>query len=135
MGNNNGANEAGRSETLGNQTAGNEAVRSETVRNQTVGNEAGRSETVGNQSSGTPKNVLTRTGNAGSQHDWKEQLDRDVETLKSEINIISFRSVLNRHGFECLELGTLSIKEQALTNESVEKVVGWALSHHFMQFS
>ncbi|KAK1354192.1 putative p-loop nucleoside triphosphate hydrolase superfamily protein [Heracleum sosnowskyi] len=67
--------------------------------------------------------------------DWKEQLDRDVETLKSESNIISFRSVLNRHGFESPELGTLSIKEQALTNESVEKVVGWALSHHFMQFS
>lgn len=66
---------------------------------------------------------------------WKEQLDRDVETLKSEANIISFRSVLNRHGFECPELGTLSVKEQALTNESVEKVVGWALSHHFMQVS
>ncbi|KAL8094541.1 hypothetical protein AgCh_036175 [Apium graveolens] len=66
---------------------------------------------------------------------WKEQLDRDVETLKSESNIISFRSVLNKHGFECPELGTLSIKEQTLTNESVEKVVGWALSHHFMQFS
>ncbi|KAL1825844.1 uncharacterized protein LOC108214240 isoform X1 [Daucus carota subsp. sativus] len=66
---------------------------------------------------------------------WKEQLDRDVETLKSESNIISFRSVLNKHGFECPELGTLSIKEQTLTNESVEKVVGWALSHHFMQCS
>ncbi|KAK1399555.1 hypothetical protein POM88_009418 [Heracleum sosnowskyi] len=66
-GNNNGANEAGRSETLGNQTAGNEAGRSEAVGNQTAGNEAGMSETVGNQSSRTPKNVPTRTGNTGSQ--------------------------------------------------------------------
>ncbi|KAK1355576.1 hypothetical protein POM88_048832 [Heracleum sosnowskyi] len=68
LGNQNAGNEAGRSENVGNQTAGNEAGRSQNVGNQTAGNEAGRSETVvGNQSSGTPKNVPTRTDNAGSQ--------------------------------------------------------------------
>ncbi|KAK1381646.1 hypothetical protein POM88_019381 [Heracleum sosnowskyi] len=68
LGNQNAGNEAGRSENVGNQTAGNEAGRSQNVGNQTAGNEAGRSETVvGNQSSGTAKNVPTRTDNAGSQ--------------------------------------------------------------------
>ncbi|KAK1390920.1 hypothetical protein POM88_019098 [Heracleum sosnowskyi] len=68
LGNQNVGNEAGRSENVGNQTAGNEAGRSQNVGNQTAGNEAGMSETVvGNQSSGTAKNVPTRTDNAGSQ--------------------------------------------------------------------
>ncbi|KAK1405476.1 hypothetical protein POM88_005081 [Heracleum sosnowskyi] len=70
LGNQNAGNEAGRSENVGNQTAGNEAGRSQNVGNQTAGNEAGRSETVvDNQSSGTAKNVPTRTDNVGSQGD------------------------------------------------------------------
>ncbi|GFP82449.1 ATPase family aaa domain-containing protein 1 [Phtheirospermum japonicum] len=40
--------------------------------------------------------------------------------------------VLNRNGLDCDGLETLSIKDQTLTNESAEKVVGWALSHHLM---
>lgn len=64
--------------------------------------------------------------------DWKQQLDRDVETLKAQSNIVSIRSVLNRIGLDCPDLETLCIKDQALTTESVEKIVGWALSHHFM---
>ncbi|XP_024981027.1 uncharacterized protein LOC112517888 isoform X1 [Cynara cardunculus var. scolymus] len=67
--------------------------------------------------------------------DWKQQLDRDIETLKSQSNIISIRSVLNRVRLESSNLDTLCIKDQTLTNESVEKVIGWALSHHFMQSS
>ncbi|XP_022758008.1 uncharacterized protein LOC111305081 isoform X2 [Durio zibethinus] len=67
--------------------------------------------------------------------DWKQQLERDTETLKAQSNIVNFRSVLNRNGLDCTDLETLCIKDQTLTNESVEKVVGWALSQHFMHSS
>ncbi|GER43720.1 AAA-type ATPase family protein [Striga asiatica] len=66
---------------------------------------------------------------------WKQKLDRDVETMKSQSNIASIRSVLNRLGVDCPDLDMLSIKDQALTSESVEKILGWALSHHFMHTS
>ncbi|KAJ4955587.1 hypothetical protein NE237_012370 [Protea cynaroides] len=64
--------------------------------------------------------------------DWKQKLDRDVETLKAQSNIVSIRSVLNRNGLKCPDLEMLCIKDQALTSENVEKVVGWALSYHLM---
>ncbi|KAI7751901.1 hypothetical protein M8C21_002628 [Ambrosia artemisiifolia] len=67
--------------------------------------------------------------------DWKQQLDRDTEILKSQSNIISIRTVLNRVGLGCSDLERTCIKDHALTNENAEKVVGWALSHHFMQSS
>ncbi|GFQ05709.1 ATPase family aaa domain-containing protein 1 [Phtheirospermum japonicum] len=67
--------------------------------------------------------------------DWKQQLDRDVETMKSQSNICSIRSVLNRIGLDCPDVDTLCIKDQALTSESVDKIIGWALSHHFMHSS
>ncbi|KAL7590367.1 hypothetical protein Lser_V15G37660 [Lactuca serriola] len=67
--------------------------------------------------------------------DWKQQLDRDTETLKSKSNIISIQTVLNRVGLGCSDLEATCIKDQALTNENAEKVVGWALSHHFMTSS
>ncbi|XP_075503504.1 uncharacterized protein LOC142540918 [Primulina tabacum] len=63
---------------------------------------------------------------------WKRQLDQDSETLKVKANLHNLRSVLNRNGLGCDGLETLSIKDQSLTNESAEKVVGWALSHHLM---
>jgi hypothetical protein len=64
---------------------------------------------------------------------WKQQLDRDSETLKMKGNLNHLRTVLSRGGVECEGLETLCIKDQTLTNESAEKVVGWALSHHLMQ--
>ncbi|GFP85608.1 ATPase family aaa domain-containing protein 1 [Phtheirospermum japonicum] len=67
--------------------------------------------------------------------DWKQQLDRDIETMKSQSNIGSIRSVLKRIGLDCPDLETLCIKDLALTNESAEKIIGWALSHHFMHCS
>ncbi|KAJ0113143.1 hypothetical protein Patl1_01019 [Pistacia atlantica] len=67
--------------------------------------------------------------------DWKQQLDRDIETLKVQSNIVSIRSVLARNGLDCPDLETLCIKDQSLTTESVEKLVGWALSYHFMHCS
>ncbi|KAK2978189.1 hypothetical protein RJ640_030362, partial [Escallonia rubra] len=66
---------------------------------------------------------------------WKHQLDQDAETLKMKGNLNNLRTVLSRSGLECDGLETLCLKDQLLTNESAEKVVGWALSHHLMQHS
>ncbi|KAH1202099.1 putative AAA domain-containing protein C24B10.10c [Glycine max] len=66
---------------------------------------------------------------------WKQQLDRDVETLKIKGNLHHLRTVLGRCGMECEGLETLCIKDQTLTNENAEKIIGWALSHHLMQNS
>ncbi|XP_047940759.1 uncharacterized protein LOC125188062 isoform X1 [Salvia hispanica] len=63
---------------------------------------------------------------------WKQQLERDAETLKLIANLNNLRTVLNRSGLECNELESLNIKDQTLTIESAEKVIGWALSHHMM---
>ncbi|KAF8075541.1 hypothetical protein N665_1087s0010 [Sinapis alba] len=64
--------------------------------------------------------------------DWKEKLDRDTELLKVQANITSILAVLTKNRLDCPDLGTLCIKDQTLPPESVEKVVGWALSHHLM---
>ncbi|KAI3978031.1 hypothetical protein MKX01_032408 [Papaver californicum] len=64
---------------------------------------------------------------------WKEQLDKDGETLKAKANLNSLRVVVNRCGLDCEGLETQCIKDQTLTNENAEKIVGWALSHHLMQ--
>ncbi|KAJ1276678.1 hypothetical protein BS78_05G233000 [Paspalum vaginatum] len=62
--------------------------------------------------------------------DWKQQLDRDVETLKAKSNVGSIRMFLNRNGIECNDLEELFIKDQSLSNESVDKIVGYAVSYH-----
>ncbi|KAG5049979.1 hypothetical protein JHK85_011082 [Glycine max] len=96
---------------------------------------------------------------------WKQQLDRDVETLKIKGNLHNLRTVLCLHmfscfritaivlvksfvlcilpliagcvlsrcGVECEGLETLCIKDQTLSIENAEKIVGWALSRHLMQ--
>ncbi|XP_074358423.1 uncharacterized protein LOC141697779 [Apium graveolens] len=65
----------------------------------------------------------------------KEKLDRDVETLRSQANLVTMRSVLNRTAINCPELGALSVKDETLNSESAEKVIGWALSHHLQHSS
>ncbi|KAI4326463.1 hypothetical protein MLD38_031776 [Melastoma candidum] len=67
--------------------------------------------------------------------DWKQQLERDIETLRGQSNVASIRLVLNRNKLECPDLDSVCIKDQILANDSVEKIVGWALSHHFMNLS
>ncbi|KAL8244014.1 hypothetical protein R6Q59_010272 [Mikania micrantha] len=64
---------------------------------------------------------------------WKQQLDQDAETLKMKGNLNNLRNVLNQTGLECDGLETVCIRDQLLTNECAEKVIGWALSHHLMQ--
>ncbi|KAK2457211.1 AAA-type ATPase family protein [Trifolium repens] len=67
--------------------------------------------------------------------DWKQHLERDIETMKAQSNVASIRLVLNRFGLDCPDLETLSIKDQTLTTENVEKIIGWAISYHFMHSS
>ncbi|KAM7254886.1 hypothetical protein ACFE04_020127 [Oxalis oulophora] len=67
--------------------------------------------------------------------EWKQHLDRDAETLKAQSNIVSIQVVLKRIGLDCPDIETLCVKDQTLTPDGVEKIVGWALSHHFMHCS
>ncbi|XP_078159905.1 uncharacterized protein LOC144555446 isoform X1 [Carex rostrata] len=62
--------------------------------------------------------------------DWKKRLEKDVETLKAKSNIQSIRSFLLRVGLECDDLEKISVKDQTLTNDCVDKIVGFAVSHH-----
>lgn len=64
---------------------------------------------------------------------WKQQLDQDSETIRIRGNRNCLRAVILHLGLECDVLDTLCIKEQSLTNESAEKVVGWALNHYLRQ--
>ncbi|KAK8925824.1 Katanin p60 ATPase-containing subunit A1 [Platanthera zijinensis] len=62
---------------------------------------------------------------------WKQHLELDVETLKAKSNNSSIRTFLNRNGLECNDLEKVCIKDQTLSNESVDKMIGFSLSHHF----
>ncbi|XP_074352361.1 uncharacterized protein LOC141691529 [Apium graveolens] len=64
---------------------------------------------------------------------WKEILDRDIRTFNLESNIVSIRKVLNGLGFECPQISGSTTEEKVLSSEDVEKVVTFALSHHFEQ--
>ncbi|KAH0461753.1 hypothetical protein IEQ34_009328 [Dendrobium chrysotoxum] len=66
--------------------------------------------------------------------DWKSQLDHDTEALRAKSNISSIQSFINRIGLECNDLEAISIKDQTLTNESVDRVIGFALCHHLKNF-
>lgn len=66
--------------------------------------------------------------------DWKNQLDQDTEALRAKSNISSIQSFISRIGLECNDLDALSIKDQTLTNESVDRVIGFALCHHLKNF-
>ncbi|BAF22516.1 uncharacterized protein [Oryza sativa Japonica Group] len=63
---------------------------------------------------------------------WKQLLDRDVEILKAKANTSKIQSFLTRNGLECADIETSAcVKDRILTNECVDKVVGYALSHQF----
>ncbi|KAG6487761.1 hypothetical protein ZIOFF_056363 [Zingiber officinale] len=66
----------------------------------------------------------------GKVLEWKKKLDNDVETLKAKSNIQSICSFLNRIGFECNDLDRICIKDQTLSSENVDRIIGFALGHH-----
>eukprot|EP00898_Chlorokybus_atmophyticus_P008938 jgi/Chlat1/9045/Chrsp94S08357 len=67
--------------------------------------------------------------------DWKRRLDKDMETLKADANRKSIRKVMTRCGVECDDMALVHIKDQLLTQEAAEKVVGWATTHQLMHDS
>uniref|UniRef100_A0A0D9VTX1 AAA+ ATPase domain-containing protein n=1 Tax=Leersia perrieri TaxID=77586 RepID=A0A0D9VTX1_9ORYZ len=60
---------------------------------------------------------------------WNHMLDRDIEVLKGNANISKIRSFLLKMGLEGTDLETVRIKDRILTNECIDKIVGYALSH------
>ncbi|CAM8925057.1 unnamed protein product [Rhodiola kirilowii] len=64
--------------------------------------------------------------------DWKQHLERDTGILRTQANIVTIRSVLKRIGLDCPDLKTLCIKDHLLSKEGAEKIIGWAMGHHFM---
>ncbi|XP_066358331.1 uncharacterized protein [Miscanthus floridulus] len=73
--------------------------------------------------------------NEAQLSDFKKQLDCDTETLRAKANILNIRKFLISRGIECNEiecndLQELPIKDQLLTNENLEKIVGYAISYH-----
>ncbi|KAI3810189.1 hypothetical protein L1987_19799 [Smallanthus sonchifolius] len=92
------------------------------------------------------RNPLLGAQSHSTFKDWLEKLPDNVVVIGSQTHTDSRKEkVLNRTGLECDGLETLCIKDQLLTNEGmfvsfllshnicVEKIVGWALSHHLMQ--
>ncbi|EES16128.2 uncharacterized protein LOC8066340 isoform X2 [Sorghum bicolor] len=68
--------------------------------------------------------------NEAQLSDFKKQLDCDTETLRAKANILNIRKFLISRGIECNDLQELPIKDQLLTNENLEKIVGYAISYH-----
>ncbi|GJN07900.1 hypothetical protein PR202_ga25773 [Eleusine coracana subsp. coracana] len=60
---------------------------------------------------------------------WNQMLNRDIEILKGKANISKIRTFVTRVGLECADLETVCIKDRILTNDCIDKIVGFALSH------
>ncbi|KAG2540841.1 hypothetical protein PVAP13_9NG584900 [Panicum virgatum] len=60
---------------------------------------------------------------------WNEMLNRDIEVLKGNANISKIRSFLTKIGLECPDLEAILVKDRILTNECIDKIIGFALSH------
>ncbi|TKV96163.1 hypothetical protein SEVIR_9G411200v4 [Setaria viridis] len=60
---------------------------------------------------------------------WNQMLNRDIEILKGNANISKIRSFLTRVGLECADLEAILVKDRILTNECIDKIIGFALSH------
>ncbi|KAL6622385.1 hypothetical protein ACP70R_032264 [Stipagrostis hirtigluma subsp. patula] len=60
----------------------------------------------------------------------KKQLEHDTETLKAKANVLNIRKFLTCREIECNNLEQLAIKDQLLTEENVDKIVGHAICHH-----
>ncbi|VAH90973.1 unnamed protein product [Triticum turgidum subsp. durum] len=60
---------------------------------------------------------------------WNQMLDQDIEILKANDNTSKIRSFLTRIDLECSDLETIYVKDRTLTNECIDTIVGFALSH------
>lgn len=64
--------------------------------------------------------------------EWKRMLEADVAAMRENANRGLIRGTLARCGLECGQLDAVVVRDQALTSDSVEKVVGWAVANHLM---
>lgn len=79
------------------------------------------------------KVTISAPTDATEQLRWKKQIEKDVEMLKLESNHLLMRRVLERSSVDAPVLPEHKLlKEQVLPLESVEKIVGYAVSHHAM---
>ncbi|GJN31453.1 hypothetical protein PR202_gb19853 [Eleusine coracana subsp. coracana] len=60
---------------------------------------------------------------------WNQMLNRDIEILKGKANISKICTFVTRVGLECADLETVCIKDRILTNDCIDKIIGFALSH------
>ncbi|GIL71486.1 hypothetical protein Vretifemale_2031 [Volvox reticuliferus] len=60
--------------------------------------------------------------------EWQAALERDVGTLRERANRRALAGLMSRCGIECTDLETVVIRDQALSAEAVERVVGWAVA-------
>ncbi|KAH9310527.1 hypothetical protein KI387_025562, partial [Taxus chinensis] len=65
--------------------------------------------------------------------EWNRQIEQDTERLKAEANRQQLRMVMGSSGVICKDLVELEIKNQMLTHDMAEKVVGWAVSCHLQK--
>ncbi|KAJ1265716.1 hypothetical protein BS78_08G097300 [Paspalum vaginatum] len=78
-----------------------------------------------------PNNICIKLPqNEAQLSNLKKQLDHDTETLKAKANALNIQKFLTSREFECNDLQELSIKDELLTDENVDKIVGFAISHH-----
>ncbi|KAJ6850178.1 uncharacterized protein M6B38_266230 [Iris pallida] len=61
---------------------------------------------------------------------WKNRLDQDAGTLRARRNNARIRSALELIGWSCSDLETNRIDARMLSDESVSRVVGYAVMHH-----
>lgn len=63
---------------------------------------------------------------------WKAQIEKDMERLKTETNRQNIKGGLDRSNIHCELQESTMLKNQILSQEYVDKVIGWSLSHHLM---
>lgn len=64
--------------------------------------------------------------------DWKTMLEADIATMRECNNRIALRALLVKCGLECPDLDMVVVRDQALSVDGVEKIVGWAMAHSLM---
>jgi hypothetical protein len=78
------------------------------------------------------KNFLPNEITVSIQH-HKSRKCLDIETHTIKRNVHQLRIVLRHYKLECEGLETMCIKDQILSSECANKIVGWAVSYHLMQ--
>ncbi len=64
--------------------------------------------------------------------EWKSMLEADTATMREHNNRTALRTLLIKCGLECTELDNVVVRDQALSVDGVEKIVGWAMAHSLM---